>query len=289
MKKALVICSLLVFGALKGECSVPFFAPLQPQAPNYSSSANDPFVKNTYVPSPSVNYPRINQIETAIFGQIYANQDITYRLARLEKSIFSTTYPNLSFSQRVDNIVANFNKINDYPDISKIELNNIENMVFGKNYSSYGIQERIENLERKLLGAVQAGDMLSRYETIKVASKNNNRIVNPSYPNYYQNSNLASRPKGLKGVLGAIGTFLLGGGTMTGFSPPLDPYNSYNNYNSYNSGYSPNYSSGYNNPNFMNMGGNMPGSGVYRGTRTNTGWVDDYSSYGSGSRVTILD
>jgi len=264
-----------------GNCDTPYFPPLQPinggglLTENNMSDLQDPFLRKPAAPSTSVNYPKISEVERSLYGKAYTNQDISLRLARLEKSIFSTTYPNSTLSQRVDNIILNYNQMNQYPNISKTGLSRIEAKVFGRNYAQNDPQSRIERLEQELLGAVQEGDLASRYETLKTAvnSYNNNMAQN-----YYQDP-LGTTPRGLKGLLGTLGSAVMGGGMMTGYTPSLDPFSTM--------GYGNN--TGYGNNNYATLGGSSPGYGMYNGNRSNCGYSDQYKDYGTGSRVTILD
>lgn len=282
-RRALILCLFILCCGGSGNCADIFFPPLQPLSGGGLLGANTPqimqnqFSNHVYGPKTIVTYPKISEIETSLYGNTYANQDVLLRLARIEKSIFSTTYPRLTLAQRVDNIVMNYNQINQYPNISTTGLSQIESKVFGRNYSQNNPQIRIEQLEQKLLGAVQDGDLTQRYETINVAasSYNNNQIAS----NYYQNP-LATNQTGWKGLLSTLGSAFLGGGMMTGFTPSMDPF------------YNTPTTCGYNGNNYANLGGNLagnPGSGIYQGYRSNRGYSDQYKDYGTGSRVTILD
>lgn len=274
MKRALFLCLTCVF-LLNARCyaDVVSFPPLEPMTDDSLLSGNqmqDPFVKNTYMPSQRVSYPKINDVERSLYGKIYPGQDILIRLARIEKSLFSTTYPNLTLAQRVDNIVANFNQINQYPNISKSGLSKMEARVFGRNYAQNDPQVRVERLEQQILGAVQEGNLEERYQTLQTAASNYNQ---PS--DYYQNP-LGVAQGGWKAILGSIGAAMLGGGTLTGFTPSMDPFY---NYNTYGNTCNPNANGWF----------NTGGQGMYNGIRTNRGYSDTFRDYGSSSRVTILD
>lgn len=299
MKRALILCLFLAFNVNNGDCSTTLFPPLQPIGGSNLSSTQaikpngagdltdlvDPFIKNTYLADSSANYPRINEIEHSLYGQNFSKQDILLRLSRIEKSIFNSSYPSLTLAQRVDNIILNYNQIAVHPNISQKVLSKMESKIFGRNYGQNDAQTRIERLEQEIFGAAQSGDVSSRYETLKTAVSNYKPDQIAS--NYCQDPLSAPRG-GFKGILGGIGSVLFGnmlGGTMTGFSPSLDPFsNSYGNSNGYGN------NNGYNN--FANLGGNFggnPGSGMYQGYRSNRGYSDQYTNYGTGSRVTILD
>lgn len=297
MRRAFILCLFVLTNMFLSVNAAPYFPPLKPvgEAISADSGANnlaDPFLSQTYNQNQdsSVNYPRLNQIENSMYGRIFANQDILLRIARIEKSMFNTTYPNLPISQRVDNIVSNFNQLNQYPNISKNMLNKMEAKVFNKSYSENDIESRIEGLEEQIFGAAQGGDINSRYENLKTA-------FNSYKPNQYLSDSYQNPPVrtqgGWRGVVGNLGSMLLGGGGfMTGFTPPLDPLNSQytNGYgNNYNNNYGNNYNNGNGYNNYASLGGNSPGYGLYSGNRTNHGYSDLYKSYGTGSRVTILD
>lgn len=327
MKRALVLCLFLAASANMGMCSSAYFPPLQPldgtksfttitppPTQNYNSSGitglTDANPKNAYSQNAAVHYPKVDKIERALYGQIYAAQDITVRLARIEMSMFSTTYPASPLIQRVDNIVANFNQINQHKNISMNALSSMESKVFHQKYPQDTAQNRVERLEQQIFGAVQDGDITARYETLKTATTNYN--ANQYAQNPYQNpfgpgdpfAQTANNQGRMKGVLGNLGNMLLGGGgAMTGFTPSIDPlYNSYNGNNGYNSyngnngyngnnlynGYNGN-SNGYNNYNNNANLSSPNGYGLYNGNRTNHGYSDIFKSYGTGSRVTILD
>lgn len=271
MKRALILCLFLFMSETCGSCAVTFFPPLQPigggnPIQNYgnTTSALDPFVNPG-----RINYPDIGRIEHSLYGRSFENQNLSSRLSRIERSLFTTTYPNSSDSQRIDNIISNFNQLNKYPNISKNVLSRIETKVLNQNFPQNNPETRIERLEQRIFGAVQSGDIDSRYEALVTAAKNYN--ANP-LNNYNANPVMGS---GWKGILSSMGNSMLGG-TMTGFTPPINPYG--NNY-------------GYNDP-YASLGSG--GSGVYRGYRTNNGlgrysYHDDFSNYGSGTGVTILD
>lgn len=305
MKRTLMLCLFLIICETSGQCATPMFSPLQPLQPvgatnsiqNYSSNVTslpDPFARP--VTTPNVNYSNINQIEQTLFGRMYANQDISARLSRIEKSLFTTTYPNATNDQRIDNIISNFNQINKYPNISTNALSKLESKVFSQSYPQYNPERRIERLEQQILGTVQSGDLNSRYEKLMAVAKTYSKN------NQYDPNNIATQGR-LKSLAANLGNSFWGG-SMTGFTPQIDSfpnnytdlggmdtsytgsYTSYNNgplnpYMGYSNGYN-NYN-GYPNPYARRYGGMSrgggPGYGYYNGSR----------SYGSGTGVTILD
>ena len=284
MKRTFILCLFLFLGGLSGSCATTF-PPLQPvrgaainDYSNNLANAADPFVTQA-----NENYPNITKIENSIFGRTYAGQNIASRLSRIEKSLFTTTYPNSNTTQRIDNIISNFNQINKNPNISRNDLTKIEAKVFNQTYPQNSPERRIERLEQQLLGAVQSGDLNTRYENIKTASKCHNS-------NNYSAADLqAQGTRGVwQGLTQAMGGSMFGGGMMTGFTPPIAPFNNnyssgygnnnYNNYNAYSNSNTNSYASAY-----------PSGSGMYRGNRTNHGYQDSFQDYSSGAGVTILD
>lgn len=284
MKRTLILCLVLIMGRNAGECATTFFPPLQPantisQMGRGITSLADPFAS-----TPDLNYPEISRIEQTLFGRAFPTQNITIRLSRIEKSLFTTTYPSSTNTQRIDNIISNFNQMNKYPNISRNELSRLESRVFNQAFPQSNAQNRIERLEQQVFGAVQSGELDSRYEALKIAAK----TYNPNA--IYAPNNIIPSNRGWKGVVSGLGNSLLGGnmmggtmlgGTMTGFTPPINPYNTYDNvYTNGNNRYN-NYNS-YANP-------YSPGYGMYKGYRSNHGYYDGFQDYSSGAGVTILD
>ena len=271
MKQILILYLALLFNTLSAESATTFFPPLQPiQTPYSVQNYNDNTADNVIAPFGSnpnqnyTNYANIERVETALFGQSYVNQSLPIRLSRIEKSLFTTTYPNSSNEQRIDNIISNFNQINKYPNISRSDLSNIESKILKRNYPQNGAELRIERLEQQVFGATQSGDIETRFAALKTAA------ANYSNNNIYQNT---VAQKGWKGLASALGNSMLGGsmygGSMTGFTPPIDQFFDNNNNTGYN-----NYPSS---------------SDMYRGYRSNHGYMDNYQNFSSGAGVTILN
>lgn len=311
MKRALILCLFLAINANIESCSAAYFPPLQPLGGNNIqpalshggsgvTSLPDPFARKPYSPSVTATYPKIDKIERSLYGSNFPTQDIMVRLSRIETSIFSTTYPDSPLVQRVDNIIANYNQINDYQMISKNILSKMETKILHQNYSKNDVQNRIERLEQQIFGAVQSGDIPTRYETLKTAVNNYNR--NQDTQTYSQIpldtlSQGSVNPRRRNGILANLGSMLLGGGgVMTGFSPSIDPLstgynNGYSGFNNY-SGNNNYYSNGYNNNRYNNNYSSLAspsGYGYYSGNRTNRGYSDAFNTFGSSSGVTILD
>lgn len=279
MKRALILALFLILSKSTGYCTSQMFPPLQPlgTAPiqdytNNITSLPDPFVQTKSLNT--ANSATLNQVEQTLFGRSYQNQNATLRLSRIEKNLFSTTYPNATNEQRIDNIISNFNQMNKYPNISTNSLSRLESKVLKQTFPNYSTQRRIERLEEEMLGTIQSGDLTSRYERLMLAAKNYNK-------NQYAQNILIPQQSGWKGLASTIGDSFWGG-TMTGFTPPINPVSGGYNYGGYNNGYQNSYSSPF-------SSAYTPGSGMYRGVRTNHGYSDSFTDYGSSTGVTILD
>lgn len=273
MKHALILFLFLCSGTLTAEAATTLFPPLQPLGSNAFTPQNSGYNNNiTSLADPfanhqNLNYPDITRIEQSLFGNSYPQQDITIRLSRIERSMFSSTYPNASIDQRVQNVIMNYNQINQYPNISQNALSRMEARVLNQKYPQNSSQRRIERLEEQIFGAVQSGDLDTRYQNLLTASKNYNNLTQTT----------AAQPTGWKGIAQNIGGAMLGRGYMTGYTPPISPY--YGNYlpdNGY--GYRPN-----------GIGFGLGGHGIYRGVRTNTGMYDGFQDFGSRTGINILD
>lgn len=257
---------------------------------NYGSnitSVKDPFAK-----SPATGFPDLSEIESSLYGRNYPSQKMSSRLSRIEKSLFNATYPNSTNLQRIDNIISNFNQINKYPNISKSTLSKIETQIFNQKYSMNNPQRRIERLEENLFGATQSGDLNTRFNNVQQAVKayasNSNPALNNIYPNY-------NTPRtGWKGLSGNLGNALLGGGSMTGFTPPLNPYFNQNNCNMYNRNAFPTNTTVYNNAGYNpynNFGLGGSSNANNQSIRSNRGYYEGsgMQNFSSGAGVTILD
>lgn len=300
MNKIIILGLLAIFSTTpQTYAAVTYFPPLQPLAGQNNAgdllsdmqASQIPVLRDgSNVAFPSGNYPRINEIEKSLYGRIFNGQDILLRLARIEKTLFSTTFPNSTLAQRVDNVIMNYNQINRSQNVSIKGLDKLEAKILGANYPQDTAQTRVERLEQTLLGAAQDGDLNTRVNTLQTAIKNTTPTQN------YAQIPTTGKNGIVRNLLGALGGAFLGGGYMTGFTPPIDPFYSGSGYNGYNS-----YSGNGMHNSFTNLGGNMPAygnslygynnptSGIYRGYRSNRGYSDQYSNYGTGSRVTILD
>ena len=184
-------------------------------------------------------YPKISQIESILFKKKYENDDIKNRLSRIERKIFKTSYNNADLSWRTDNIISNMDG-NLLYNISEKELSQIELNLLGKNYITDTTEKRIIRLEENLFGAIQNGSLDNRFSTIKniTACNSNNYNIGKTGQNNvttYQTYNNPTLKNTFRNILGSF----LNGGYMTGYTPPITPYNYNNPYNMFpNSGYS---------------------------------------------------
>ena len=197
--------------------------------------------------APAVNesYPKITQIEYALFKKAYEKQNIYTRLARIERKIFKKAFNNLPLATRMENITNNMDAGVMY-NISSSELSKLERKVLGRTYEGDDTESRITRMEKEMLGAMQSGNLKTRLETIKTASKHYNsypeiiqsQTITPQtiYPQqYYNQPPMAYYPqsygyrnwnqsRGLGGFLkNMFGAMINGGGygTMTGYTPPI--------------------------------------------------------------------
>lgn len=280
MKRAVILCLFLFLDATAGKCDPTVFPALQTLSransvqQNYGSNVTS--LPDIYAKPPAINFSGISRIEQSLFGRSFENLDILTRLSRIEKNLFNTTYPNATKEQRIDNIISNFNQINKYPNISKGALSGMEAKIFHQNYPQNGPERRIERLEQQVFGAVQSGDLNTRYENLKIAINNYNVGKTAYYPT-------AVAPSGIRGILGNIGNAMMGG-SMTGFTPSIDPFD-----NNFSAGYNNYNNNGYNILGSPSNPYNMGGHGAYRGYRSNHGYSDAYQDFNTGTGVTILD
>ena len=236
--------------------------------------------------APGVNesYPKITQIEYALFKRSYEKQNIYNRLSRIEKRIFKKSFNNLPLATRMENITNNMDSGVMY-NISSNELSKLERKVLGRTYEFDDTESRITRMEKEMLGAMQSGNLKTRLETIKTASKHYNsypeivqsQTISPQtiYPQQYTTSApMAYYPpaygywntnqnRGFGGFLkNMFGSMFNGGyGTMTGYTPPIyDPYSQFD-----------------------------PGMGLRNEYHSNTRSYLRNRNYNTGSSVRILD
>ena len=236
-------------------------------------------------PGVNENYPKITKIEYVLFKKSYEKQSIYNRLSRIEKKIFKQSFDNLPLATRMDNITSNIDSGVMY-NISSNELSKLERKVLGRTYEGDDTESSITRMEKEMLGAMQSGNLNTRLETIKTASKHYNsypeilqsQTITPQtiYPQYYSPNaaQMAYYPpsygywnrnqnRGFGGFLkNMFGSMFNGGyGTMTGYTPPIyDPYSQFD-----------------------------PGMGIRNEYRSNTRSYLRNRNYGTGSTVRILD
>ncbi len=154
-------------------------------------------------------------------------------------------------------------------------LSKIEKKILLQTYEYDSAQNRIERLEQKLLGAVQTGDLNSRFYTLKSIAKNY-KAYNPDamYSSNTHNTYDDYRPPILTGTMGSSWQNALWSnfknqfiGMPTGMSPAMDP--AYMDY--------------------FEAERAMTGSGRDVDVRTNTGYYKSRTNRSSGVGVTILD
>lgn len=291
MKKILFVSLLLTLiniNMYADAKTITTITPLQPPVAygNYPNCSYD-------------SYPKVGQIEQSIFNTTFANEDIYNRLNRIETKIFRKTNSNMDLSQRVDIITQAIEPSSMY-NIPLDSLARIEYKLFNRSYVNDDVETRIIRLEKEMLGAMQQGELDERYQVVAEASKHynafppDNYVGNQtfqSYPSYkpyqsYQNPYLASNnfgaPRGmLRNMLSALTGGALGGGALTGFTPPItDPYGSYCSAPYMNNPYRPNNW-------IQNL---FPGasSGFNDAMQTNTGYSNYSKDTGSSSGVHVL-
>lgn len=277
MKRALIIGLLLTLNAEFAACETTYFPPLKPlneqnsDIQDYTSNADNGVNSFTNLSPNQANVPDLSQIEMTLFGRSYITQSMSLRLTRIEKSLFNTTYSGLNNIQRIDNIISNFNQINRSPNVSSNSLSKIEASVLNRCYAQNTPEERITRLERKIFGAEQTGDINSRLETLKQAARN---YSNTAYTSAYAPENVnVGGGSTLRNIAGTLGNAFWGG-TMTGFTPQINPY--------YRRNYAYNPYYGVNRGMYGIQNGYGPGSGIYR-------TFDETQNFGAGTGVTILD
>lgn len=229
------------------------FPPLRPQHRVIHHSANNRLAL--------LNYRKVTEAEKTILGQTFENQDMNVRLNRLEESVFNRTYPTLSFEQRVNNIIVNYN--NTAGNTSYKNLDKYEKKVFKRTFENELPENRISRLEEQVLGTIQCGDLTSRYETLAkaVPAYNKNTFTTVTPLNSYPYAAPVVRSSGWRGLAGSLGNFFNNRfvGMPTGMSPQI--------YSPYINNYGPDYQ---------------------RGFYGNTGWNYNNTYRGSGTGVHIL-
>lgn len=143
------------------------------------------------------------------------------------------------------------------PYLSENELSILEKYALDKTYRRDSALQRLERLENLSFGAIQEGDLNTRYRNVE------NAIL--SRPKYAQK----------RSVLGNIANYFAG--QATGFTPDLMQYNNLGGFSSNPYAFSP--QSGYNNHSFEQYS-----NGIFGG-----GWGVSGSNFGNGTRIRMLD
>lgn len=201
------------------------------------------------------------------------------------------TYINSDGTTYVPNAV-NYPKVND-----------LETLIFNNNYGDQPLELRLARLESSVFGAVQSGNYNDRLN--RLISASSILTGTPSGYTYYggQNStnsysdqtsgtNVSTKntSKGKNG-LSNLANLLMGGGKMTGYTPPVyqdpyyaQPYYGYSQtcppYNGRNPSYNPNY-------NTQQQFGTLPYIPSY--ANSTNGRMTDIFSNGSGNEFYYTD
>lgn len=231
------------------------FPPLQPMNTVADNNYNN------------LNFNKVTQAERTILGQTYENQHIGVRLNRLERSVFNRTYPQMSYEQRMNNIIINY-KNTVQRNASFNNLSKLEKKIFNRTYDNDLQENRIARLEEQVMGTIQSGDLNSRYNMLqKAVPRYGNRTYTTQTFSPYCGIPIARSGGGWRGLAGSLGNFFSGAysGYPTGWTPPIST-------SALTSPYINNYG-----PDFQ------------RGFYSNRGWGYHNTNYGSGSAVHILD
>lgn len=208
---------------------------------------------NTINSSPYFSkYPsKLKTYNTSTSTNRYYNPQRLYRANQYQQKVYNRHCPHCHHQNYYHQPI----KINN--------LKRLEKHVWGKSYSSDDDITRLERLENLAFGAIQEGDLSSRYSNIESAI-----LSRPAY-------------KTKASILGTIGNYLAG--QATGFTPNIttQELNGYDNFAPFGGDYfvSPPHSlSGYSN-NMVEKYSN----GLFGG-----GWGSFNNNVSSGSGITIL-
>ena len=290
MKRTLILFCAFLVSELSAGCATTIFPPLQPRensVKTYNNSMSE--LRKPVMDSLKVKYSNIERIEQILFDKIYSKQSLSRRLSRIEKKMFSRTYNEATDSQRIDNIISNFNQINKYPDISMNILSKMESHVLKQKYEQDNPLRRVERLEEEVFGAVQSGDLNSRYKALDMVYRrykknNNNQFAFEEDDFGFTNAYSGSGPT-KRNWLNLGGLMNSNSGYMTGFTPPIKTYNNNSRYNRYNRHNSHRYHSHRNNHNNYNR--RYPYGSRYN--QPQYGYYSGLSNFMTGMGVTILD
>ena len=142
--------------------------------------------------------------------------------------------------------------------LSRNDLNALENYALNRTYTRENSLRRLERLENLTFGAIQEGDLISRYNNVESA--------------------ILSRPRAntKQSIINNIANYLTG--VPTGFTPNIMPYSSMDNFGGLSTNPSM-YSPKYTNTKFEQYS-----NGIFGG-----GWGMSNGNFGTGSSVRILD
>lgn len=209
----------------------------------YNNNYYNPYTGNYYNSQPNIQY---RQPYDGYYGR-----PIIYRTKVNRKSSISDG----------EKLVAN-----QFSGIEKLEK-----QIMLQTYEYDSAKNRIERLEQRLFGAVQEGDLASRFETLKIASRNYNSFSSNTSNYSAQNS---YRPPIFTGMSGSNWKNTLWRnfknqfiGMPTGITPAMDP--AYMDY--------------------FEAERAMAGNGEEVGVQTNRGYYYSNRNRGTGTGVTILD
>lgn len=241
MKKiSILICLIMISMSVEAKVidyAKDGFPPLQPEQKTVKTLA-----KNNYN---ALNYNKVTQAEKTILGQTYENQHIGVRLNRLEKTVFNRTYPQMSYEQRMNNIIVNYKKDNISQNNAMVKkLGKMEKKVFNRTFTDDTEENRISRLEEQVFGTIQSGDIESRYSMLTSAISHYN--MPKSFSTVVPDDPFFGLPQtsggGLRSLAGSFTNYMNRQfvGMPTGFSPQIySPYvNGYHGYNGYG-GYNP--------------------------------------------------
>lgn len=279
MKRIIVLFLFLVLTGIHLEAKAWVFRSKSPTTGQLETLSNEQF-------------SNLAQMEVASFGLSFEGENVYNRVDRLEKRMINQVNSSMPLNERVSNLTGKSNPSQMY-NIPLQDLAQIEYNVYNRSFTSDILEARLARLEGQMFGAVQSGNLASRYDLIRSASANyrnkNNyynsnaySLMTPQTTNYqsyfvpntqpiFQNTNNT----GWRNVLGnVLSTFA--GGSMTGYTPSLyDPY-----------GFNTN--NGFNNSGFNNSGFQINGNGYNQRVWTPTGYRDVVTNTSTGAGVTIL-